>query len=147
MLYKCHKTLVFTVEKHEADDDPLPSSPCAHPSLSSPCVHSKRLRVYVVVCAGTTRTRVSTCARGAGTHGDVSNVHMGGFSVSHHRHHVHSHTTQHTTSHGDRDREGRQRRERENTRQDERRHDLIFFLLYIFPCFFFFLKKSFLFFF
>ena len=43
-----------------------------------PCVHSKRLRVYVQnvsVCTGTTRTCFSTCARGAGTHGDVLNVH------------------------------------------------------------------------
>ena len=38
----------------------------------------KRLRVYiqnVPVCTGTTHTCVSTCARGAGTHGDVLNVH------------------------------------------------------------------------
>ena len=38
----------------------------------------KQLRVYiqnVSVCTGTTRTCVSTCARGAGTHGDVLNVH------------------------------------------------------------------------
>ena len=38
----------------------------------------KRLRVYiqnVTVYAGTTRTCVSACARGAGTHGDVLNVH------------------------------------------------------------------------
>ena len=40
----------------------------------------KRLRVYiqnVPVYAGTTRTYFSTCARGAGTHGDVLNVHTG----------------------------------------------------------------------
>ena len=39
-----------------------------------------RLRVYmqnVPVYAGTTRTCVSTCARGAGTHGDVLNPHTG----------------------------------------------------------------------
>ena len=38
----------------------------------------KRLRVYiqnVPVCTCTTRTCVETCARGAGTHGDVLNVH------------------------------------------------------------------------
>ena len=35
-----------------------------------PCVHSKR-----PVYAGNTRTCFSTCARGAGTHGDVLNVH------------------------------------------------------------------------
>ena len=40
----------------------------------------KRLRVYiqnVPVSTGTTRTCVSTCARGAGTHGDFLNVHTG----------------------------------------------------------------------
>ena len=35
-----------------------------------PCVHSKR-----PVYAGNTRTCVETCTRGAGTHGDVLNVH------------------------------------------------------------------------
>ena len=35
-----------------------------------PCVHSKR-----PVYAGNTRTCFSTCARGAGTHGEVLNVH------------------------------------------------------------------------
>ena len=40
----------------------------------------ERLRVYiqnVSVYAGTTRTCVETCARGASTHGDVLNVHTG----------------------------------------------------------------------
>ena len=43
-------------------------------NVKNPCVRSKRLRVYiqnVPVFAGTTRTCVSTCARGAGAHGDV----------------------------------------------------------------------------
>ena len=47
---------------------------------NSPCIRQKRLRVYiqnVPVCTGTTRTCVSTCARGAGTHGDVLNGHTG----------------------------------------------------------------------
>ena len=38
----------------------------------------KRLPVYVQnvpVCTGTTRTCVTTCGRGAGTHGDVLNLH------------------------------------------------------------------------
>ena len=42
----------------------------------------KSLRVHiqnVTVCTGTTRTCVSTCARGAGTHGDVLNVNTGTF--------------------------------------------------------------------
>ena len=53
----------------------------------TPCVHSTRPRVYVQdvpVCTGTTRTHVSTCARGTGrhtrgrferTHGDVLSGH------------------------------------------------------------------------
>ena len=50
----------------------------------TPCVHSKHPRVSVhnvPVYAGTTRTRVSTCARGAGTHWDVLNAHTEGFFV------------------------------------------------------------------
>ena len=46
----------------------------------------KRLRVCipnVPVCAGTTRTCVSTCARGAGTHGDVLNLHTEGVLYIH----------------------------------------------------------------
>ena len=49
----------------------------------------KRLRVYVQnvpVCTGTTRTCVTTCGRGAGTYGDVLNLHtkepLGSFSCS-----------------------------------------------------------------
>ena len=76
----------FIDEKHEADDDPPPSS--------LPCVRPKRPRVYVQnvpVYAGTTRTCVSTCGRGAGTHGDVLNVHTGTFFQC-----VTPHTTPHT---------------------------------------------------
>ena len=43
---------------------------------TSPCVHSKR-----PVYAGTMHTCVSTCARGAGTHGGVLNVHKGTFWI------------------------------------------------------------------
>ena len=46
----------------------------------------KRLRVCiqnVPVYAGTTRTCVSTCARGAGTHGDVLNLHTEGVLYIH----------------------------------------------------------------
>ena len=45
----------------------------------------KRLRVYVQnvpVCTGTTPACVTTCGRGAGTHGDVLNLH-GGFLDGH----------------------------------------------------------------
>ena len=40
--------------------------------------HRKNLRVQiqnVTVCTGTTRTCVTTCGRGVGTHGDVLNLH------------------------------------------------------------------------
>ena len=47
----------------------------------------------VSVCTGTTRTCVSICARGAGTHGDVLNRDTGVFTTPHHNHdHDHSHT-------------------------------------------------------
>ena len=51
----------------------------------SPCVRSKRLRVLVQnvpVCTGTTRTCVTTCGRGAGTHGDVLNLHTEVFGTN-----------------------------------------------------------------
>ena len=82
----------------------------------------------VPVCTGTTRTCVSTCARGAGTHGDVLNVHTGIFQcvTLHHDHnHSHSyndtHTTQHATSHRDRQREtAKEDRERGEKTKEER---------------------------
>ena len=55
-------------------------SPCVC-SKTPPCVRSKRLRVKiqnVPVCTGTTPACVTTCGRGAGTHGDVLNAHTGG---------------------------------------------------------------------
>ena len=76
---------------------------------SPPCVHSKRARVYVQnvpVCTGTTRTCVSTCARGVGTYGEVLNLHTGTFSVDtrgfhgatqHTPRRTHTHTPQHKT--------------------------------------------------
>ena len=54
----------------------------AEKNVKKPCVRTKRVRVYVQnvpVYAGTTRACVSTCARGAGTHGDVLNVHTEAF--------------------------------------------------------------------
>ena len=87
----------------------------------------KLLRVYVQnvpVCTGTTRTHVSTCARGVGTHGDVLNVTQ--------RRRVEwtprTHTTrrqrqrQTETEKEDRDRERREDG-RGATRQDNRRQD------------------------
>ena len=97
---------------------------------TSPCVPAPRAHVS------------NTCARGAGIHGDVLNVHTEaflkpntGFSTcfsacrNSHTHQTHTTTTnndthlttQHTTSHGDRDRETE--RETEKERQDKRREE------------------------
>ena len=64
---------------------------------------------FKTVFAGTTRTCVSTCGRGAGTHGDVLNLHTVGFTnVSHHTHRTltttrdTTTTTTTTTTHEDR---------------------------------------------
>ena len=62
------------------------------------CDTLKKPRVSVQnvpVCTGTTRTCVSTCARGAGTHADVLSGHTGFFSV--YTTHAHTHTTTTTT--------------------------------------------------
>ena len=76
-------------------------SPC------SPCVRSKHLRVYVQnvsVCPGTTRTCWNTCARDAGIHGDVLNVHTEAFwmdtrrDTHRHIHRKHAHAG-HTRTH------------------------------------------------
>ena len=58
----------------------------AEKTWKNPCVDSKTLRVSiqnVLVCTGTTPTCATTCVRGAGTHGDVSNVHTGRFEWTH----------------------------------------------------------------
>ena len=113
-MFKIHQ---FSDEKHEADDNA--------PPLTS-------LRVYVQnvpVHAGTTRTCVSTCARGAGIHGDVLNVHTGTFSACpttpHRTHHNTRHNTQDTTTttHEDRERRERerQRKKTETEREEKRR--------------------------
>ena len=85
--------------------------------MTLPCVHSTRLRVYiqnVLVCTGNRPACVSTCARGAGIHGDVLNVHTGACWIytrcfqratphgTHHdtpRHTTPNHTPPHTTTH------------------------------------------------
>ena len=114
-----------------------------------PCVDSERPRVYVEnvpVCTGTTRTCFNTCARGAGIHGDVLNVHTEaflkpntGFSTffqraathtqpnthhDHQQHHDHN-DTPHNTTERDRERETeKEHRERDRereTREDKRR--------------------------
>ena len=83
MLEKCKKSQVL---------------PMKHPPSSSPVCPSNTSRVYVQnvpVYAGTTRTCFNMCARGAGTHGDVSNVHTRFLSVSQNNN---SNTTQHNTT-------------------------------------------------
>ena len=110
-------SLVLQIKK-EADDD----SPLLHPhSLSSPPSHVS-IR-HVSVCTGTTRTCVSTCARGAGTHGDVSNG-----RIPHTTHHTAlQNTTQHNTTqhetphHTETEKEDRERlRGREKRKKTER---------------------------
>ena len=80
------------------------------------------------VCTGTTPACGNTCGRGAGTHGDVLNVHTGVFSVPHHT--TRTHTTQqpppqqqppqqHTETGTESDRE--RQRERKRRSREERR--------------------------
>ena len=74
------------------------------PHTSSPCVRSKRLRVY----RHHTHMSVHTCGRVAGTHGDVLDVHTGFFQVS-------LHSTPLTTPHHDNDTRQRQRQRHTTT--------------------------------
>ena len=95
----------------------------------------------VAVCTGTTRTCFNTCARNAGIHGDVLNVHTEAFFLKSKRvfqrftpHHntahttqtTHHTTTQDTTPHGDRQRqtetekEDRYRGRRGDEREDDK---------------------------
>ena len=89
-------------------------------------------RVYiqnVSVCTGTTPASVTTCGRGAGSHGDVLNVHTWFFQrATPHRTHTprpHRHTqtapthNMTRTKKTERDRERRQRK-RDKTRQDKK---------------------------
>ena len=92
------------------------------------------------MCTGTTRTYFNMCARGAGTHGDVLNVHTGTCGVdtlvfqrvTHHTAHTPQHKTQHTTTHHnnttttphentDRDRERQRKKTETEKRREERR--------------------------
>ena len=111
-------------------------------------------RVYVQnvsVCTGSKPTCFLTCGLGAGTHGDVLNLHTESvlnvytgffhvfFTVPQHtkhtprppttprpqRHHHHN-DTHHTTPHGDRNRERQRKRDKrrqEKTRQDKKRRE------------------------
>ena len=122
-------------------DDP-PPPPCTR-SKRFPCLRSKRFRVYWHQAH-----MFPTCGLGAGTHGDVLNLHTESvlnvctvfFHVfspcrntpnthhDHQQHHDHNDTTtttthtntqQHTTTHGDRERETRQ----DETRQEGKRRE------------------------
>ena len=103
------------------------------PLNTSLCVRSKR-----PVYTGTTRKCWSTCARGAGTHGDVLNENTGRFESKHnvfsvphhttpHTHHNTRHNTQDTTTtntpqqHTETETERDTEKERRKTREDERR--------------------------
>ena len=79
------------------------------------CTHQAQLTIFrvltcllllgvtfknVPVFTGTTHTRVSTCARGAGTHGDVLNVQTEAvLNVPHHTAHTHHHNHRHHHRH------------------------------------------------
>ena len=120
---KCSITMVFTDEN------------------TSPCVRSKRLRLY----RHNAHTCFNMCARGAGTHGDVLNVHTEtclvdtlGFQRVTRTHHDHNDTHNTTQQHDhnttqrqretDRDRERRQgqREKRRRKRRDKRREKIHF---------------------
>ena len=110
------------------------------PPSSPPCVRPKNLRVQiqnVPVCTDTTPACGNTCARGAGTHGGVLNLHTEVFAAcqaaphtpkhtqhthrthtAHTPHTTHTNTQQHTTTETvDRERK-RRGDERRETRED-----------------------------
>ena len=120
------------------NDDPLPHRVYVQNAL-------RVLIENVSVCTGTTRTCFNTCARGAGIHGDVLNVHTEaflnphtGFSTFFQRAAIHTHTHTHTkhtprpqrhthhttpphkTPHGDRDRERDRDRQKQRETEKER---------------------------
>ena len=98
---------------------------------TSPCVRSKRPRLY----RHHAHTCFNMCARGAGTHGDVLNVHTGtcwvdtrSFEACHTLTHTHintHNTTQHNTLRPqhhttDRDRDRQRQRQRQTETETER---------------------------
>ena len=89
-------------------------------------VENLRVQIQIVpVCASTTRTCVSTCVRGARTHGDVLNVHTERFQRTHGvllplPTHTNTHTTL-TQHHTETDRlTERRERQRETETETER---------------------------
>ena len=102
MLKKCQKSHVLPMknvpvctQSKRPRVHAIKTSPCARNHNVPVCTQSKRLRV----CTATkTRTCVSTCARGAGTHGDVLNLHTEVFSACQAAPHTTPHNTQHNTT-------------------------------------------------
>ena len=96
-----------------------------HPPLSLRVYVQNALRVHiqnVPVCTSTTPASVTTCGRGAGTHGDVMNVHTWVFSVPHHTtrtHHDHNNNHHHNNTGTDRD------RQTERDREEDRERDVM----------------------
>ena len=79
------------------------------------------------VCTGTTPACGNTCARGAGTHGDVLNLQTEVFSACQaaphttpHTQHNTTHHTHHTTPHGDRETQRQRQTEIERDREKQR---------------------------
>ena len=102
---------------------PLSFLPHTHPLTvctfkTPPCAHSKRLRVYT----GTTRTCVTTCRRGAGTHGDVLGVHTGHHTARTHHDHNDIHT-RHNHHNNTRERKQRKKTEKEDKESRQRKID------------------------
>ena len=119
MQNKCQKHLFVPMKT-----PPPPVCPLKHVSI---CTFKN-----VPVCTGTTRTRFNTCARCAGTHGDVLNVHMGTclsghtgfFSVSHHTTTPHTPHRPHTTPrHKTQRRQTETDRDRDRGRRGDERED------------------------
>ena len=129
MITLCGQILVSRTD----DETPHPTRRVS--IQNAPRVHFKN----VPVCTGTTRTCVSTCARGAGTHGHVLSGHTE-FSRCHTTHttphttphtHTHYNTRHNTTQQHDRNTTQRQRQrqrkktgtERDRERQREKERD------------------------
>ena len=76
-------------------------------------------------CMPAPRTCDSTCARGAGIHGNVLDGHTGFFSVSHHTPHHTPHRTHHNTRHNTTQQHDHNttRRERQRQRETETERD------------------------
>ena len=117
-------------------DEPNIRLRCSRNAKNTCFTDEKRHRVYVqsvFVSSGTTRTHVETCARGAGTHGDVLNLRTEGFAcqaaphTTPHKTHthttqtMHTNTPQHTETERQRERERDRDRDRQRQRQREKR--------------------------